>query len=395
MNILILTTSYPGHREDFRGRFIHELGQALQQSGHHVTVTVPHPGRHAPTHQNMDGVTVRRTPVALFQNHAATAFGSNGVMESCRQYPWRIARLPFALAVWARQAWRSTPKPDLLISNWLVPSAVLGARLAEKFKVPHICIEHGGGGRLLSRIPGGQRILESVLAGTACIQAVSPALADSIARLSRHHQPPVPVFSYPIPPPGVTQPQRRSFSKPLRFLFLGRLIPGKGPLLLLEALAETRAAHVTLAGSGPLLGKAQQLATRLQITRRVQFPGEIAYSRLPALYGSHDVIVLPSQSGSGRLLPLAEGTPRVLLEGMSHGLVPLASQAGGIPAIIDHERNGLLFRAGDRASLSSCMRRLSQEPETCRGLAGEAITTAREFSYSHLFDLWRKYGIVV
>jgi glycosyltransferase involved in cell wall biosynthesis len=395
MNIHILTTSYPGHKEDFRGRFVHELGAALQQLGHHVTVTVPHPGHQSSAGQIMDGVTVTRTPVALFQNHASTVFGSTGVLESCRHHPWRVAELPFALAAWARRAWLSTPWPDLVISNWLVPSGLLGAKLAGKLGVPHICIEHGGGGRLLSAIPGGRHILASVLAGTTCLQTVSPALAHSIAELSRHRQPPVPMFSYPIPPPRVARQPNRSFSSPLRFLFIGRFTEGKGPLLLLNALADTGSVHATLAGGGPLLAAAQQLAAKKHMTQRVQFPGEIPYSQLPALYGEHDILVLPSQSGSSRLLPLAEGTPRVLLEGMTHGLVPLASQAGGIPAVIEHERNGLLFPAGDKATLSNFIRRLSKEPETCHRLSLGAIATAHEFSYSDLFDYWRKHGIAV
>jgi len=52
------------------------------------------------------------------------------------------------------------------------------------------------------------------------------------------------------------------------------------------------------------------------------------------LMAEHDVLFMPS---------LVEGSPLTLLEAMAVGLVPVASRTGGIPDLVTHEVEGLLF----------------------------------------------------
>jgi glycosyltransferase involved in cell wall biosynthesis len=66
-----------------------------------------------------------------------------------------------------------------------------------------------------------------------------------------------------------------------------------------------------------------------------------------------DAFVLPS---------LTEGTPLALLEAMSHRLPVIASNVGGVPAIIDNGLNGLLTPPADPAALEERMATLAQDP---------------------------------
>ena len=55
-----------------------------------------------------------------------------------------------------------------------------------------------------------------------------------------------------------------------------------------------------------------------------------------------DILILPS---------IEEGVGRVLLEAMSMNLPIVASNIGGIPLVIDNNKDGLLFEVGEIESL--------------------------------------------
>ncbi len=60
-----------------------------------------------------------------------------------------------------------------------------------------------------------------------------------------------------------------------------------------------------------------------------------------SFYGAIDALIVPS---------ITEGSPFVVLEAMASGVPVMASAVGGIPEIIRHEVDGLLFDPNDLAS---------------------------------------------
>ena len=71
-----------------------------------------------------------------------------------------------------------------------------------------------------------------------------------------------------------------------------------------------------------------------------------------ALLSQCDCMVLSSD---------AEPFGLVLLEAMRAGVPVIASNSGGVPEIVRHEENGLLFEAGDAAGLAKALRRLMED----------------------------------
>ena len=74
------------------------------------------------------------------------------------------------------------------------------------------------------------------------------------------------------------------------------------------------------------------------------------------VYQDHDVLLVPSS--------WQEPMTRVILEAMAVGLPTIASSVGGIPEIIKHNINGLLFSPWSKTDLSEKIQSVYADPES-------------------------------
>ncbi|MCH7533951.1 MAG: glycosyltransferase [Gemmatimonadetes bacterium] len=139
--------------------------------------------------------------------------------------------------------------------------------------------------------------------------------------------------------------------------FLGRLVPEKGVDLLLEALRLSPELHAIITGAGPEAESLRAQASDLGIEARVHFTGEVASLEVPALLSAADVLCLPSRSTARG----AEQFGRVLVEAMSMGIPVIATECGGMPAVVGDA--GLLVPMNAPEALARALRRLAEDPE--------------------------------
>ncbi|HXS01349.1 MAG TPA: glycosyltransferase family 4 protein [Pyrinomonadaceae bacterium] len=142
------------------------------------------------------------------------------------------------------------------------------------------------------------------------------------------------------------------------FGFAARLEEGKGPLVLLDALAkvnrERPLAVARIAGMGPQLLDVKARARESDLRDACELVGYYSDPRIrSAFLNSLDVFVLPS---------LAEGTPNGIIEAMAHGIPVIATTVGGIPDIINDD-SGILVPPGDAAALADAMATLAKNPK--------------------------------
>lgn len=156
-----------------------------------------------------------------------------------------------------------------------------------------------------------------------------------------------------------------------------RLVDKKGVDFLLRALARYRRErphaapgvgkdlHLVVVGDGRRRNRFQALAEDLGVGGFVTFVGAVAYERMPAFYWAADVFVLASTVFRDPVTGLcdAETMGRVLCEANASGTPVLASRSGGIPSVIQHGVNGLLFAENDP---EDCFAKLAQLLETER-----------------------------
>src|SRR5439155_18620676 len=117
-------------------------------------------------------------------------------------------------------------------------------------------------------------------------------------------------------------------------VYVERLEPAKGH----DVLAATRSTLpkgmvIAVFGDGSLHQRLQALDTD-----RFRVVGPVVHDRVPLILGAADAFVLPSVDMPGT----SEGTPTAILEAFAAHVPVVATRAGGIPALIEHERNGLL-----------------------------------------------------
>jgi glycosyltransferase involved in cell wall biosynthesis len=152
-----------------------------------------------------------------------------------------------------------------------------------------------------------------------------------------------------------------------RLLCIGRLIPVKGHLVLLRALAQARALvpelRLDLAGHGPLEPALRAYVRELGLGDAVRFLGFV--SPVQGAIEEAGIVVVPS---------LGEGFGMVALEAMERSRPVIASDVGGLPEIVEHGVSGVVVPAGDAEALADALVALASDPSraAAMGRAGRA-----------------------
>ena len=123
---------------------------------------------------------------------------------------------------------------------------------------------------------------------------------------------------------------------------VGRQEQVKNPELLMRAVAPLLGpdVHLVLAGDGSLAGRLSALSATLPNTESIHLLGR--RDDMPRLLSALDIFALSSE---------AEGLPLVILEAMATGLPVISTAVGGIPALVQDARTGILVPTGDEQAL--------------------------------------------
>jgi glycosyltransferase involved in cell wall biosynthesis len=141
-----------------------------------------------------------------------------------------------------------------------------------------------------------------------------------------------------------------------RLLCVGRLIPIKGHLVLLRALAQARTRVpglvLEVAGRGPLEPALKSYAKELGLDESVRFLGFV--SPVQEAIERAAIVVVPS---------LGEGFGMVALEAMERGRPVIASAVGGLPEIVADGETGIIVPPGDADALADAIVALAADLE--------------------------------
>jgi len=163
-----------------------------------------------------------------------------------------------------------------------------------------------------------------------------------------------------------------NFLKNYDILFVGRLTQAKGVDILLKAIEilknkYNKHLNIAIVGDGPLRENLNNLAVQLRVNNEVKFLG--IRKDIIKLMNSAKIFVLPSRW---------EGLPMVILEAMSRGMSIIATGVGGIPEVIENEKEGMLISPGDPQALAQTINELLENKELREKLSQAAYEKVRE-----------------
>lgn len=173
-------------------------------------------------------------------------------------------------------------------------------------------------------------------------------------------------------------------------LYFGRLDPSKGLETLIDAMAILRArmgrAHIPplrIVGSPQYVDYGRELVRRVRaagLSDCIHFDGPVAAEDIPALLKNAVASLIPSL--------WFENLPNSYLESICAGVPVIASDLGSLSLAIEHEKDGLLFRAGDKEELASTIERLLTDHSLDETLRREGPAKARrEYSAGRHLEL--------
>lgn len=167
--------------------------------------------------------------------------------------------------------------------------------------------------------------------------------------------------------------QTNPLHHPIRLLFVGRLVPEKGIITLLEVaeILGQRDIPFTLDIIGPgkdkpyVIGKLRTNETK----DRIIFHDAVAHDKVIKYYRNSDIFCFPSKG---------ESFGNVLAEAMAAGLPVISSKAGAIPEMVEDGKTGILVHSSRADKFADAVEFLIKHPEKMRQMGIQGIQRVKE-----------------
>lgn len=159
-----------------------------------------------------------------------------------------------------------------------------------------------------------------------------------------------------------TLPERKKDTNKFELLWVGRFLPRKGILLVLEVMAQLKAYTdivITVVGDGETKPEFLEAIDRMGLQKSVNWAGKVPYEKVKEFYATHDVFLFTSLRDScpAQLVEaMAYGQPVITLD--LHGQAQIVQENTGIKctvktvnACIEELKNAVLLLYTDRKKL--------------------------------------------
>ena len=178
-----------------------------------------------------------------------------------------------------------------------------------------------------------------------------------------------------IDPARFSMTRTRIATKPIRIVFLGRIVPYKGLDILIDAAEPLlRSGEVTIdvIGDGPQKEDLKSQISNLKLESAVTFLGHVGHDTLQQQLSIYDVLGFPS---------IREFGGAVALEAMALGVVPIVPDYGGLGELVT-DATGWRIKMGTRDELvtrfRSTLESIVADPMQVEARSPRAIRRARE-----------------
>lgn len=139
--------------------------------------------------------------------------------------------------------------------------------------------------------------------------------------------------------------------------------------------------RLLVTGIGPELEMLEKLVLSLGLQEAVEFTGKLTNTQMADLYTSVDIVLNPS---------LADNLPVSLLESLASGIPVITTNVGGIPYLIENNRNGLLVSPGNVVEMANAIKRLIGNASLRENLINNGLDYVKQYEWKSLRSKWLK-----
>src|SRR4051812_23402325 len=386
----MVTTSFPRFPGDSVGTFMEPIAASVAARGHEVHVVAPwHPlVTRAREERGVHFHFYRYAPL-----RALNVFGYAAALRadvSLRGAAYVAAPLALTAGWLAAARVARRYRATVMHGHWVIPGGFTA--LAASPRRPQVVSLHGSDVYVAETFAPARRAARMVFERAGAVTACSTDLARRAIALGADPA------TIEVVPYGVDagrfrpQPERRAAIRAalgvgddvLLGFTAGRLVRKKGFEHLIDAWARVETsppAILAIAGDGDLRDELRERARAAGVANRVRFLGNLSQDEVGAHLGAADVVVIPSiRDDSGNV----DGLPNIVLEALSAGAPVVATTAGGIGTVVDHERTGLVVPERRPDAIAEAVQRLAGDP-ILRSSLGEAARRMVEtrFGWGH------------
>jgi glycosyltransferase involved in cell wall biosynthesis len=295
-------------------------------------------------------------------------------------YPQRLARFADMLAtLWTERHNYVVAQVDVYSGPsfvWAETACWLLRRLGR----PYVLTLHGGALPQFSVTR--RRRVTRLLASAAAVTTPSEYLRADMSQ----YRPDLIVQPNPIDATTYTYRRRRDVRP--RLLWVRAFHAIYNPAMAVRAVANLRREfpEIQLVFVGPDRGdgtyeRTVQLVRDLGVQDHIEFRGAVAKAELPTVFAANDVFLNTTD---------VDNTPVTVVEALASGLCVVSTTVGGIPYLLQHERDALLVPADDHVAMSNAIRRVLSTPELAEQLSAHGRQNALARDWSLLLPRWER-----
>ena len=280
-------------------------------------------------------------------------------------------------------------KPDVIIGRWAFPAGYVAYLVSKFFRTKSVIEIYGSELGFTRNSKLLQMILIPAMNKSSLVIANSEYTKNEFIKLGVKNDK---IVKIGTPPNYVSHTNDSGFLKEFRakftdestkiILFVGHLIELKGAEYAIRTLEHTHEkTHLIIAGDGILINDLKKLAKSLGFEKRVTFFGMASTEEVGWLYDVADVFVCPPIIDSKGF---TENLCKVIPEAMESGLPVVATNVGGVPEIVQHEKTGLLVKQKDPESLAKAISLILDDDKLKTELVSGSKKIVDEFSVNSL-----------
>ncbi|WRH74727.1 MAG: glycosyltransferase [Sphingobium sp.] len=279
---------------------------------------------------------------------------------------------------------------DLIDAQFFWPDGPAAMAIAAELGLPFSVKARGADIHHWSTIDGCAPHLRATIGAAAGLLAVSQAMADDLIQLGADpgkitvHRTGIDRSLFHVPAQSRTELRQMTelcTEEPL-LVSVGALIPRKGQVFAIEALAQIPAARLVLIGDGEDRAMLGERAGQMGVADRVHFFGSQPHADIARIVQAADLAVLPSSS---------EGLANAWIEALACGTPLVITDCGGAREVLNHPAAGqIVDRSVD--AIARAIKALLADPPARKAVAACVAEYSWETNGAALVAHWQKMG---